>query len=90
MTNLPALFFLATMALCIIGAVLSTWVAQHRIGLLLAVTGSLASLMIVACATCVLITRQPMQINLWHLPLLGLLRLRHKIRCPQREYGAIF
>ncbi|NNM88069.1 MAG: hypothetical protein HKL95_06085 [Phycisphaerae bacterium] len=76
MTNMPVLFFLAMIALCITGAALSAWVAQHRIGPLLAVTGSLASLMILACATSVLITRQPMQIDLWHLPLLGLLRLR--------------
>ncbi len=76
MTDLPALFFLAMIALCITGATLSACVAQHRIGPLLALTGPLASLMILACATCVLITRQPMQIDLWHLPLLGLLRLR--------------
>ena len=74
--NLAEFFFLLVLLLCAAGAIISVLVPAQWTGRILAICGTSAAAALLLAAAMILAGHESIRVDLWRLPILGMLRLR--------------
>lgn len=74
--TMAELFFLLALLLSVAGAVISALAPAQWAGRILAICGTSAATALLITAALILAGHESIHVNLWHLPVLGMLRLR--------------
>ena len=74
--NLSEFFFLLVLLLCVAGAIISALAPARWMGRLLAIFGTSAAAALLLAAAMILVGHESISVDLWRLPILGMLRLR--------------